>query len=92
MSSQRYELEDGFRGMLCLSDMSSKTASSKDAGRFRSQKSTKDVCAACLIARALSETTSWMDLSSMFVVKLGMRQISAPRIFVHPPKRPAYPP
>ena len=81
VSSQRYELEDGFRGMSCLSDMSSKTASSKDAGRCKSQKSrglcvvsaicsskdagrcksqksTKDVCAACLIARALSETTS----------------------------------
>ena len=68
MSSQRYELEDGFRGMLCLSDMSSKTASSKDAGRFRSQKSTKDVCAACLIARALSETTILLVVVRVVVV------------------------
>ena len=38
--------------------MSLKTASSKDAGRYRSQKSTKDARAACLTARDLSETTS----------------------------------
>ena len=37
ISAPRILLQDGFRGFLCLEDMSLKTASSKDAGRYRSQ-------------------------------------------------------